>query len=239
MVDKEKIWKAGLCALIFVGMAVPFKVMVLIPGLTEVRPVNAIPIVVGLLFGPAGAWGCAFGNLIADFFGTLSIASVFGFLGNFIAAYLPYKIWHMNGSGETPNVKTHKNIGRFVTISAFASLCVAIILSFGLDALNMVWGRSLFLIIFLNDLGFSLFLGLPVFIVLTSEQLNIFAVIPRTDSSDKNGLIFKRLLLSTIVISGMVFSIGVLNGTRLLQSWVMVISSVLFGVALGAFVIKK
>jgi energy-coupling factor transport system substrate-specific component len=28
-------------------MAVPFKVMVLIPGLTEVRPVNAIPVVAG------------------------------------------------------------------------------------------------------------------------------------------------------------------------------------------------
>ena len=67
---KELLLKMGLCALIFIGMAVPFKVMVLIEGLTEVRPVNAVPVVVGLLFGPAGAWGCALGNLVADLFGT-------------------------------------------------------------------------------------------------------------------------------------------------------------------------
>ena len=225
--------------MIFVGMAVPFKVMVLIPGLTEVRPVNAIPIVAGLLFGPAGAWGCAFGNLAADFFGTFSIASVFGFVGNFVAAYLPYKIWHITCSGEVPNVKTHKNIGRFVFMSAAASLCVAVILSFSLDVLNMVWGSSIFLMVFLNDLGFSLILGLPVFIVLTSDQLNIKAVIPENVSYSKNNLIFKKLLLLIIVASGIVFSFGVLRSARLLESSVMVVSSVMFGAALAAFMIKK
>ena len=67
-----------------------FKVMTLVEGLTEIRPVNAIPIIAGLLFGPIGAFGCAAGNLIADFFGTLSRVSWLGMLINFMAAYLIY-----------------------------------------------------------------------------------------------------------------------------------------------------
>ena len=81
--QKQTLAQIGLCALVFIGMAVPFKVMVLIEGFTEVRPVNAVPVVVGLLLGPAGAWGCAIGNLIADLFGTFSKASLLGFIGNF------------------------------------------------------------------------------------------------------------------------------------------------------------
>jgi energy-coupling factor transport system substrate-specific component len=237
--NKEKLIKASLCALVFVGIAVPFKVMVIIPGLTEVRPVNAIPIVAGLLFGPAGAWGCAFGNLAADVFGTFSIGSVFGFLGNFAAAYLPYKIWHMSGSGEAPNVKTHKNIWRFIFISAFSSLSVAVIISWGLDVLNIVWGSHLFLIILLNDLGFSLFLGLPVFIVLTSDQMNNNSVINQTFYSNKMDMNIKRILLLTAAVSGTVFSLYIFTGMRLIQSSAMLISSIVFGTMLLAFIIKK
>ena len=82
-----------LTAGLFAAILIPFKGIPLIPGLTELRPANVIPVVCGLLFGPAGAWGAAFGNLIGDFFGTLGIGSFFGFWGNFLAAYLPYKLW--------------------------------------------------------------------------------------------------------------------------------------------------
>ena len=82
-----------LTAGLFAAILIPFKGIPLIPGLTELRPANVIPVVCGLLFGPAGAWGAAFGNLIGDFFGTLGIGSFFGFWGNFLAAYLTYKLW--------------------------------------------------------------------------------------------------------------------------------------------------
>ena len=82
-----------LTAGIFAAILIPFKGIPLIPGLTELRPANVIPVVFGLLFGPAGAWGAAFGNLIGDFFGTLGVGSFFGFWGNFLAAYLTYKLW--------------------------------------------------------------------------------------------------------------------------------------------------
>ncbi|AZV56595.2 ECF transporter S component [Clostridium sp. AWRP] len=231
--------KTGLCTLVFIGMAVPFKVMVLIPGLTEIRPVNAVPIVVGLLFGPEGALGCAVGNLVADLFGTFSAASVFGVLGNFTAAYLPYKIWYMNGNKELPNVKTNKNILRFIIIAIVSSLSVAVILSCGLDILNELWGKSIFLIVFLNDFGFSLFLGMPVFIVLTSEQLNISFTIPKAFIPSEKNILRKRVLFIMLVVSGIIFSFLVCMGIRFIESWVMIVSSIVFSMSAAAFMIKK
>ena len=46
---------------VFIGMAVPFS-DVSDRGLYRISSVNAVPVVVGLLLSPAGAWGCAIGN---------------------------------------------------------------------------------------------------------------------------------------------------------------------------------
>lgn len=180
--SKEKRRQILICVLIFIGMAIPFKVMVLIEGLTEVRPVNAVPVVAGLLLGPVGAWGCAIGNLIADFFGTLTKGSILGFVGNFIAAYLPYKIWHISDRREKPNVKSTLNIIRYVLITACAAIGTAILIACGLDVFLDTWIPQLFWIIVFNNLGFSLFLGLPVLIVLTTEESNLAITLPEGTS---------------------------------------------------------
>ncbi len=84
----------AVCAAVYVAAMLPFKWMVIIPGLAEVRPATAFPIVFSLLFGPAGAWGSAFGNLAGDMLGGMfGIGSIFGFIGNFAYGYLPYKLW--------------------------------------------------------------------------------------------------------------------------------------------------
>ena len=93
-----------LTAGIFAAILIPFKGIPLIPGLTELRPANVIPVVFGLLFGPAGAWGAAFGNLIGDFFGTLAVGSFLGYRGNFLAAYLTYKLWGDRPLADLPAI---------------------------------------------------------------------------------------------------------------------------------------
>ncbi|HEV7988262.1 MAG TPA: QueT transporter family protein, partial [Candidatus Binataceae bacterium] len=58
-----------LCAIsaaLYAAVLVPFKVVPLIPGVTELRPANAIPVVCSFLFGPAAGWGSAIGNMIGD-----------------------------------------------------------------------------------------------------------------------------------------------------------------------------
>ena len=85
----------ALSAALYAAILIPFKPIPIIPGITEIRPAAAIPIVTGLLFGPAAAWGCAMGNLIGDFFGTVGPGSLFGLIGNFLLAYVPYRLWHL------------------------------------------------------------------------------------------------------------------------------------------------
>lgn len=88
-------------AAVYAAVLIPFKVAVpLIPGFTEVRPGNVIPIICSLMFGPAAAWGAAIGNTIADTFGTFGPGTLFGFIGNFLFGLIPYKMWRAFGKGE-------------------------------------------------------------------------------------------------------------------------------------------
>src|SRR5207237_1385035 len=64
------------------------------------RPANALPIVCSFLFGPAAAWGAAFGNLIGDFFTGLGPGDIFGFIGNFLYALVPYRLWRACAAGD-------------------------------------------------------------------------------------------------------------------------------------------
>jgi hypothetical protein len=60
----------AVCAAIYAAALIAFKTAIpLVPGITEVRVAGVFLIVFGFLFGPAGAWGLAFGNLIGDIFG--------------------------------------------------------------------------------------------------------------------------------------------------------------------------
>ena len=102
----------------FLVLGIPFKVMVLVEGFTEVRPVNALPPIAGMICGPLGALACGVGNMIADLFGTFNGTSVLGFFGNMAAAYLPYRLWHIY-SDEQPNL--HKNINQVCADLLFVS----------------------------------------------------------------------------------------------------------------------
>src|SRR5512143_561207 len=85
----------AVCAAVYAAALLAFKTAIpLVPGITEVRVAGVFPMTMGLLFGPAGAWGLAMGNLIGDLFGgTLGPGSLAGFAGNFLMGYLPYTMW--------------------------------------------------------------------------------------------------------------------------------------------------
>src|SRR2546429_9641370 len=83
----------AICAALYAAILIPFKVVPLIPGITEFRPANAVPVVCSFLFGPAAAWGSAFGNLIGDFFGGLRPRGFFCFLGDFPFCPVPFPLW--------------------------------------------------------------------------------------------------------------------------------------------------
>ena len=240
--SREKFKQIIICTLVFLGMAVPFKVMVLIPGLTEVRPVNAVPVVVGLLLGPAGAWGCAFGNLIADAFGTFSNASILGFFGNFAAAYVPYKLWHMISGGTEPNVKNGLNLIKYIVISFIGALSTAIILACGLDVFFGTWISGLFWIILLNDFCFPVFLGLPVFIIITSDDSSLKITMPEEVSinKEKKRYVYLKYLLPTLMLaSEIIILIMIVIGKQMSSYIPMYITGAIFIIALLGFIVFK
>jgi energy-coupling factor transport system substrate-specific component len=95
----------AISAALYAAILIPFKVVPLVPGITEFRPANAVPVVCSFLFGPAAAWGAAFGNLIGDFFGGLGPGDVFGFFGNLLYGLVPYHVWRALGGGAPVRVE--------------------------------------------------------------------------------------------------------------------------------------
>jgi hypothetical protein len=144
----------AITAAIYAGTLIPFKPIQIVPGLTELRPASVIPVLFGIMFGPAAAWGAAIGNLIADFFGMLSPASAFGFIGNFLYAYLAYKIWNSMVKGEIKfNEKQYIEV--LILGVIFSPIC-ALIVWLGMEFLKLNLFALLFLSILINNLAISL-----------------------------------------------------------------------------------
>lgn len=133
---------AVLSAALYAAVLIPFKVIPLIPGVTELRPGNAIPVVCSLLFGPAAAWGSAIGNMIGDFFGGVGPGDVFGFFGNLAYGYIPYKVWTMLASSdENPIDLSPRTWAKYVAACLSASMLCADFVGWGdnLLALRPFW----------------------------------------------------------------------------------------------------
>ena len=159
----------ALSAAIYAAVLIPFKGFTIIPGFTEVRPANVFPFVFGLLFGPAGAWGAAIGNLIGDFFGTLGIGSIAGFIGNFFLGFLPYKLWgsfFRRGENMEPNVNSGKKIGVYAAVTILASAVCAVWIAWFNDLVGLVPFAALGSIITVNNAIAGLVLGPVLLLVL-------------------------------------------------------------------------
>ena len=161
----------ALSAAIYAAVIIPFKGIVFVPGVTEFRPGMVLPPVLGVLFGPAAAWGSGFGCVISDFFGTLGPGSFFGFLGNFAMAWIPYRLWWKTGLVRTNDLEplrlnsTAKVINYFFLALAGAFAC-ALIIGWGLELLGLVPFKVLTVLIAINNSAPVLLLSLPVMLVL-------------------------------------------------------------------------
>ncbi|MBA4417422.1 MAG: hypothetical protein C0392_05890 [Syntrophus sp. (in: bacteria)] len=147
----------AVCAAIYAAALIAFKTAIpLIPGITEVRVAGVFLVVFGFLFGPAGAWGLAFGNLMGDLFGgTFGPASLAGFLGNFIQGYLIYTLWtNLIPFAEKTyewKAKSWRSWVRYVIITCISSAAAGIIIGVAVDALGIVPFTVLSKIITLNN----------------------------------------------------------------------------------------
>ena len=140
----------AISASLFAAILIPFKVLPIIPGVTEFRPANAVPVVCSFLFGPAGAWGAAIGNVIGDFFGGIGPGDLFGFVGNFLYGLIPYKVWEAITDSD-PVPRSPGTWFAFVATVLLASAVCALSVGWGLNLLGFVPFSVLANIILVNN----------------------------------------------------------------------------------------
>lgn len=172
---------AAVSAALFAAVLIPFKMFPLIPGVTELRPANALPIVFSFLFGPAGAWGSAMGNLIGDTFGTLGPGTLFGIAGNLLYGYIPYRMWRAWTSSDPVPRRGVGWWSLFLAVVITSSACCALIIGWGLHILGFVPFPVLSATIFINNVVFSLALS----------PFLLGSLLPRVR---KRGLLYEDLL---------------------------------------------
>ena len=102
-----RIW-IGATALFYVLVLIPFNY----PGIDifgiSLRPAAFMLVTLGILFGPAAAWGLGIGNIVGDFFGgSWSAMSIFGFLVNLLIPYLSYRFFHRLMRGRSVRRDCH------------------------------------------------------------------------------------------------------------------------------------
>lgn len=151
-----------LCAItaaLYAAVLVPFKVVPLIPGVTELRPANAIPVVCSFMFGPAAAWGSAIGNMIGDFFGGVGPGDVFGFVANLVYGYIPYKAWSIIARGESPVSRSPASIVKYGAVCLVASVLCADLVGWGDNLLALRPFGVLGNIIIFNNMASALVLS--------------------------------------------------------------------------------
>lgn len=174
--DTRMIMLVAVVAAVYAAVLIPFKGLTIIPGITSVRPANVFPVIFGLMFGPAAAWGSAIGNLIGDVFGgTLGPGSIFGFVGNFFFGFVGYKLWGNLGplsSGEEPDFRSNagRQLVEYWVIALVAAAVTAAIIAWGVDLLGLVPFAVLGTTITLNNFIAAAILG-PILLYLTWPRI--------------------------------------------------------------------
>jgi energy-coupling factor transport system substrate-specific component len=137
----------------------PFQGLTAFGGYADFGRVGVgVPVAFSFLFGPAAGWGAAVGNVVRDIVEAhLDASSFFGFAGNLIIGYVPFKLWSAL-TAEKPDLRSLKKIGLFVGVSVLA--CV-------LCGLTIGWG--------LYWLGFTPFMPTAAIIAITNSLWAIVA----------------------------------------------------------------
>jgi energy-coupling factor transport system substrate-specific component len=95
-----------------------------------------------LLFGPAAAWGSAFGYLGADVArGVLGFSSVYSATGYFLLAYLGYSLWGNLGrlsSGSGPAMRSRKQIAEYLVVALVSLSALVAVSSWGYAVLGVL-----------------------------------------------------------------------------------------------------
>jgi energy-coupling factor transport system substrate-specific component len=175
MHELAEVWteKKGLAliavnAFLYALLLIPFnQVHWDIAGIT-VRPAAALPVVFGILWGPAAAWGLGIGNIAGDLFGSWSPMSIFGFLANFLYPYLSYLLWHRLMRGRDVRMDSSGLVLFWMVTFITTLACMFLLAVSGTIFFNRPF-ESKFISYFGNNILWAMAVG-PVLFRLTLEK---------------------------------------------------------------------
>ena len=176
MPEKERngvLRKAGIFAAltaVYLIISVPFKVMEIIPGFTDIRPVSMLMPAYGVFFGIPGCLAYAVGNLITDIISdSLRWSCIAGFAANFIGPFLYYLFW-IKLSKQEFHLSDGKSILKHTLLIAVDALLVAgIITPFVALSYPDVNTSLFFVTVLANSSAFPFIIGIPLIILMQDE----------------------------------------------------------------------
>lgn len=161
-----KLKMGALLTVIYAVLAGISTQLVIIPGVTGYRIMDALPIVYGLLFGNIGAFACGIGVLFADAFANnLSFVSFGAFLGAYGAAYIPFRVWQGMKSDREPVIilESTRTLIMFVLLAILAAVPQAMVIPLLTDRLAIAPYTKVFPVILINSLVFSVVGGTLIY----------------------------------------------------------------------------
>jgi energy-coupling factor transport system substrate-specific component len=129
--DRKGLKWIAVSALLYALILIPFNQLHWEVWGIPVRPAAMLPVVFGILWGPAAAWGLGIGNIAGDFFGSWSLMSIAGFFVNFLYPYLSYLLWHRLVKRQQVRMDRYSLVC-FVVVSFVTTLaCMALLAACG------------------------------------------------------------------------------------------------------------
>ncbi len=155
---------------VYLIVSVPFKVMEIIPGFTDIRPVSMLMPVYGIFFGIPGCVAYAVGNLITDIISdSLRWSSIAGFAANFIGPFCYYLFW-TRLSKQSFDLRKPRNILTHTAVIAVDALIVAGIITPSVALTYPEVNTGVFFSVVLgNSSLFPFFIGIPLIILMQDE----------------------------------------------------------------------
>lgn len=155
---------------VYLIVSIPFKVMEIIPGFTDIRPVSMLMPVYGIFFGIPGCLAYAIGNLITDIVSdSLRWSCIGGFAANFLGPFIYYLFWIIL-SKKPFHLREAKNILKHIAIILIDALIVTGIITPSVEfSYPEVSSTVLFTTVMVNSTTFPIFIGIPLIILMQDE----------------------------------------------------------------------
>lgn len=148
----------------------PFKVMEVIPGFADIRPVTMLGPIYAIFFGVPGCIIFALMNLVMDALSnSLAWSSIAGLLANFAGPFFIYYYWKKL-SKTKPHLRTLGNALHYCIVVILMAALEALIITPSVAAFypDVNW-KLFFISVLLNTSLFPIFFGIPLSILMKEE----------------------------------------------------------------------